>query len=195
MRAACSGCARRSSARIRRRRCPGISYRGHCLPGSEYTRDPAAHTCVSDVQFDACYPPTRNWNRPGTVMACAAEGSTPVRPLRDRRSLGCFRLGDEPLVDPLLEAPPKIFTGHSGNGARATGLDLHRDDGRVVVAVATGVTLGFRQRSEAPHEPRLGPTSDVRGRARRARSRSRPMPSGSRRRRRGAPRARRAAPA
>jgi len=54
----------------------GQRYRGLCLRGSEYTRDPAALKCVSDVQFEACYPPTRNWNRRGIVVACASAGST-----------------------------------------------------------------------------------------------------------------------
>jgi hypothetical protein len=54
----------------------GKRYRGHCLHGSEYTRDPAALKCVSDVQFDACYAPTADWNRRGAVVACASEGST-----------------------------------------------------------------------------------------------------------------------
>jgi organic hydroperoxide reductase OsmC/OhrA len=78
--------------------------------------------------------------------------SRPLRPRRDRLGLGGFGLGDEPLVDALLEAPPEIFTGDPGNGAGTTGLELHRDDRRIVVAVATGITLGFRQRAEAPHD-------------------------------------------
>ena len=64
---------------------PGLSFdarergprvRGICLQGSEYTRDPAAHKCVSDVQFQACYAPAGNWNRRGTVLACGSPGST-----------------------------------------------------------------------------------------------------------------------
>jgi hypothetical protein len=54
----------------------GPRYRGHCLRGSEYTRDPTAMKCVSDVQFMACFAPSRNWNRRGTIVACASEGST-----------------------------------------------------------------------------------------------------------------------
>lgn len=54
----------------------GPRFRGHCFEGSEYTRDPAALKCVSDVQFEACYAPTRNWNRRGTIVACASAGST-----------------------------------------------------------------------------------------------------------------------
>jgi hypothetical protein len=54
----------------------GARFRGHCFKGSEYTRDPAALKCVSDVQFEACYAPTRNWNRIGAVVACASAGST-----------------------------------------------------------------------------------------------------------------------
>jgi len=53
----------------------GTRYRGHCFQGSEYTPDPAALKCVSDVQFGACYAPTRDWNRHGAVVACASEGS------------------------------------------------------------------------------------------------------------------------
>lgn len=69
-----------SAGRLRRgltlTRARGPRYRGHCIQGSEYTRDPAALKCVSDVQFIACYPPTRNWKRRGTIVACASEGST-----------------------------------------------------------------------------------------------------------------------
>jgi hypothetical protein len=69
-----------STGRLRRglsfMRSRGARYRGRCVHGSEYTRDPAALKCVSDVQFDACYPPTRNWNRRGTIVACAGAGST-----------------------------------------------------------------------------------------------------------------------
>lgn len=54
----------------------GRRYRGRCFRGSEYTRDPAALKCVSDVQWNACYAPTLNWDRPGTIVACASEGST-----------------------------------------------------------------------------------------------------------------------
>jgi hypothetical protein len=54
----------------------GPRFRGHCIQGSEYTRDPAALKCVSDVQFEACYAPTGNWNRLGAVVACAYAGST-----------------------------------------------------------------------------------------------------------------------
>jgi hypothetical protein len=53
----------------------GPRYRGRCFQGSGYTPDPAALKCVSDVQFGACYAPTRNWNRRGSVVACASEGS------------------------------------------------------------------------------------------------------------------------
>lgn len=54
----------------------GPRYRGSCWAGSEYTRDPAAHKCVSDVQFWACYPSSRNWDHRGAVLACAGLGST-----------------------------------------------------------------------------------------------------------------------
>jgi hypothetical protein len=54
----------------------GPRFRGRCFKGSEYTRDSAALKCVSDVQFEACYAPTRNWNRRGAVVACASAGST-----------------------------------------------------------------------------------------------------------------------
>jgi hypothetical protein len=54
----------------------GPHYRGHCFAHSEYTHDPAAFKCVSDVQWNACYPPTRNWNRPGTILACSGAGYT-----------------------------------------------------------------------------------------------------------------------
>ena len=35
-----------------------------------------AFRCVSDVQFDPCYPRTADWDRRGTVVACADAGST-----------------------------------------------------------------------------------------------------------------------
>src|ERR1700759_187445 len=65
--------------------------------------------------------------------------------------LGGFGFRDEPFVKPFLEGPPQIFARHRGNAAWTTGLDLHGVDRRVVVAVATGVALGFRERPEAPH--------------------------------------------
>jgi len=51
-------------------------YHGTCFVGTEFTHDTAALRCVSDVQFDPCFPPTANWNRRGTIIACAAAGST-----------------------------------------------------------------------------------------------------------------------
>ena len=54
----------------------GAHFRGHCFKGTEYTRDPAALRCVSDVQLDPCYAPKGKWNRIGAVVACAGAGST-----------------------------------------------------------------------------------------------------------------------
>lgn len=54
----------------------GSRLRGTCSRGSERTRDPAALMCYSGVQFDACYAPTAEWNRPGTTVACASPGRT-----------------------------------------------------------------------------------------------------------------------
>jgi hypothetical protein len=51
-------------------------YHGSCFRGTEFTHDPSALRCVSDVQFDPCFPPTGDWNRRGVVVACAAAGST-----------------------------------------------------------------------------------------------------------------------
>jgi hypothetical protein len=51
-------------------------YRGVCWRGSELTHDDSALRCYSDVQFDPCFAPTRGWNRPGVVVACADAGST-----------------------------------------------------------------------------------------------------------------------
>jgi hypothetical protein len=51
-------------------------YHGTCFAGTEFTHDTAALRCVSDVQFDPCFPPTANWNRHGAIIACAAAGST-----------------------------------------------------------------------------------------------------------------------
>ena len=84
-------------------------------------------------------------------LATAAAQSVALSARTSATALGRFGLRDEPLVDPLLEASPEIFTGHPGNVAGTAWLDPHGDDGRVVIAVATGVALGFRQRPEAPH--------------------------------------------
>jgi hypothetical protein len=51
-------------------------YRGTCWRGTELTFDKSALRCYSDVQFDPCFAPTRNWNRPGVVVACADAGFT-----------------------------------------------------------------------------------------------------------------------
>jgi hypothetical protein len=51
-------------------------YRGVCWRGSELTHDDSALRCYSDVQFDPCFAPTRSWNRPGVVVACADAGFT-----------------------------------------------------------------------------------------------------------------------
>jgi hypothetical protein len=54
----------------------GTHFRGHCFKGTEFTHDPAALRCVSDVQFDPCYAPNGNWNRIGAVVACGSAGWT-----------------------------------------------------------------------------------------------------------------------
>jgi hypothetical protein len=51
-------------------------YHGTCFAGTEFTHDTAALRCVSDVQFDPCFPATATWNRRGAIIACAAAGST-----------------------------------------------------------------------------------------------------------------------
>jgi hypothetical protein len=51
-------------------------YHGTCFRGTEFTHDPAALRCVSDVQFDPCYPRTAGWNRRSAVVACARPGAT-----------------------------------------------------------------------------------------------------------------------
>jgi hypothetical protein len=51
-------------------------YRGHCFRGSQQTIVKAALRCVSDVQFDPCFAPTRHWNRRGAIIACASSGWT-----------------------------------------------------------------------------------------------------------------------
>jgi hypothetical protein len=48
--------------------------RGTCSRGSEQTHDPSALRCYSDVGLDPCFAPTRDWNRPGVVVACATVG-------------------------------------------------------------------------------------------------------------------------
>ena len=84
--------------------------------------------------------------------------------------LGGFGARDEPFVETLLEAPAEILTGDPRNVARTAWLEPDDLDGRVVAAVTTGVALGFRQRTKAPHDskrmnrsgrhnPRLMPTS------------------------------------
>ena len=56
----------------------GARYHGNCLSGapSEFTFDKSAIRCVSDVQFDPCFPPPGDWNRRGVVVACGAPGYT-----------------------------------------------------------------------------------------------------------------------
>ena len=49
-------------------------YRGTCVRGSEITLEKSALRCFSDVQFDLCFAPTRDWNRPGAVVACVSAG-------------------------------------------------------------------------------------------------------------------------
>ena len=81
--------------------------------------------------------------------------SAPARRAPSRATLlgrVCFR--DEPFVEPLLEAAAQVFTGHGGNVAGPTGLELDRLDGRIVVAVQADVALGFRERAESPHGPK-----------------------------------------
>jgi len=51
-------------------------YRGTCFRGSRQTVAKAALHCVSDLQFDPCFAPTANWNRRGTIVACARSGLT-----------------------------------------------------------------------------------------------------------------------
>jgi hypothetical protein len=51
-------------------------YHGTCFRGTEFSHDAAALRCVSDVQFDPCYPRAADWNRRGAVVACAAPGYT-----------------------------------------------------------------------------------------------------------------------
>jgi hypothetical protein len=51
-------------------------YHGTCFRGTEFTHDTSALRCVSDVQFDPCFPPTAGWNRSGAIVACAGAGST-----------------------------------------------------------------------------------------------------------------------
>ena len=51
-------------------------YHGTCFRGTEFSHDASALRCVSDVQFDPCYPQTPAWNHRGAVVACAAPGST-----------------------------------------------------------------------------------------------------------------------
>ena len=56
------------------------------------------------------------------------------------------------LVQPHLESAPKILAGDIGIEARTTGLEPHGAHILVPIAVATGVALGLRQRSQ-PHGP------------------------------------------
>jgi hypothetical protein len=51
-------------------------YRGTCFRGSQQTVTQAALRCVSDVQFDPCFPPAADWNHPGGIVACAYPGWT-----------------------------------------------------------------------------------------------------------------------
>jgi hypothetical protein len=58
-------------------------YRGTCSRGSETTFDKSALRCFSDVQFDPCFAPTSDWNRPDVVVACGSPG---------RRTFGRFAI-------------------------------------------------------------------------------------------------------
>ncbi len=51
-------------------------YRGTCWRGSEITLEKSTLRCFSDVQFDPCFAPVRDWNRPGVVVACGPPGWT-----------------------------------------------------------------------------------------------------------------------
>jgi hypothetical protein len=57
-------------------RAAGAHFHGTCFRGTEFSRDLSALRCVSDVQFDPCYPPQADWNRRGVVVACATAGWT-----------------------------------------------------------------------------------------------------------------------
>jgi organic hydroperoxide reductase OsmC/OhrA len=61
------------------------------------------------------------------------------------------------LVQSLFEAAPEVLAADGSGVPGTAGLELDGLDGRIVVAVATGVALGFGKRAEAPHDPqRMG---------------------------------------
>jgi hypothetical protein len=59
--------------------------------------------------------------------------------------LSGFGFCGQPLVEPLFERAPEVFAADRQAIAGTTGLEPDDLDGRIVVAVATGIALGFRQ--------------------------------------------------
>jgi organic hydroperoxide reductase OsmC/OhrA len=100
--------------------------------------------------FAKCAPAAAE-TRPGLIPQ-----KTTLRPgpRTSGTELGGFGFGDEPFVEPFLEALPELFAGHARKVAGTTGLELDGLHRRIVIAVAPGVALGFRQLAEAPHEPK-----------------------------------------
>ena len=60
-------------------------------------------------------------------------------------SLRSFGFDGQPLVEALLERPTQVLAAHLPAVPRPARLELDDLDGRIVVAVATGIALGFRQ--------------------------------------------------
>jgi hypothetical protein len=50
--------------------------RGTCVLEYEHVVPKGALRCISDVLWAPCFPSRRDWNRPGTVLACGSPGST-----------------------------------------------------------------------------------------------------------------------
>jgi hypothetical protein len=59
--------------------------------------------------------------------------------------LSRFGFCGQPLVEALFERPAEILAADRQAVAGTPGLEADDLDGRIVVAVATGIALGFRQ--------------------------------------------------
>ena len=144
------------------------------LMPTKTTRSPGASTSGTSLGVEspqACpatakrFPP---WGARGSLLeryatnpygdvptSCRIDGvdRRSVQSTRDPRVLRGFDLGfvARARVDPLLEGPAQVLAGDGRREARPPRLEPHDLDGRIPRAVATGVALGFGQRSEPTH--------------------------------------------
>src|SRR3954447_2407311 len=169
-----------SKSSLRRSPEPGVVlYAAFVIPmPSARTSNCSLGSYSLDVKRAACRSRQKSF-RGFAKWACAAAETRPgLIPQKSTRSpgartsgteLGGFScVGGQALVQPCLEAPAQVLARDGRVVARPARLDLDRLDGRVVVAVTTGVALCFRQRPEPPHGPkrrtRLGRHNPTRGR-------------------------------